>query len=123
MQPSSYQMATIVAEPYARKKVAKANGLPSGAIPVLASIAFEANSVDIRTPQQVYEAKMGATSLIRSYIATLVRAGFVKRHYSRRDHVTLQLTGSGLLVIGQYQRELREGCMNLGVRATRVVTA
>jgi hypothetical protein len=112
-----------MAEPYARKKVAKANSLPSGTIPVLASIAFELFSTQTHTSEHVYGVKMAADSLVRRYIGLLVKAGLVTRHRHPRKRTTLQISVEGQMVMNQYQRELREGCLNLGVRATRVVTA
>jgi predicted MarR family transcription regulator len=124
MKPAFYQLLTVVAEPNARRKVSKANGLPSGAIPVLASIAFRAFDCETRSSQDIYGANMGAKTLIRGYIAMLVKAGLVSRNRYHRDAVTLQLTTEGDRVIAQYERELRDGCRSFGsISATRVLTA
>ena len=123
MRPFDYQLLTIAVEPNARKKVAKANSILSGTIPVLASVAFRAFPTDNRTAQEVYAANMGAKTLVRRYLALLVRAGLVVRNRYYKGLATLSLTPEGHQVVGQYERALRDGCRSFGgTIASRVLT-
>jgi predicted transcriptional regulator len=122
MRPLDLSLLSVVAEPRARKIVSEAYGLKSGAVPVLAALAFKASQGKNTRPREVYEAKLGSETLIRQYIATLVKARLVERFTAYRTKF-LRLTSEGNAAVGQYERELREGCVEFGqVRPIRVLT-
>jgi hypothetical protein len=123
MRPADFHLLTVVAEPLARKTIAKAYSIPSGAIPVLAAIGFRANNGDSTRPCEVYGAKLGAETLIRSYVAKLVKARLVERLTTGRIRL-LRLTMEGRAAVGRYERALREGVVAFGqIRPQRVLTS
>lgn len=120
MTPFHFQLLTIVAEPKARKAVASAYGIPSGVLPVLAAIGFRSGQGDFTHPRELYEANMGAATLIRRYVALLVRANMVERTTTGRR--MLRPTLKGHEALGKYEREMREGVLAFGqVRPKRVL--
>lgn len=122
MRPTDLSLLTIVAEPKARKTVSKVYGLKTGAVPVLAAIAFRDHQGENTRPKEIYEAKLGSETLIRYYISTLVKARLVERFTTYRTR-KLRLTSEGMLAVGRYERELRAGCISFGqVLPMRVLT-
>jgi predicted transcriptional regulator len=121
MSPNDYLLLSSVVEPNARKIVSRVFGLESGAIPVLAAIAFKANEWGSAHPREIYDAKMGTETLIRHYISTLVKARLVVRTSGRSKR--LCLTPEASRVVERYEREMRNACGEWGwVTATRVLT-
>jgi predicted transcriptional regulator len=119
--PFNFQLLTIVAEPKARKTVAKEIGLPSGVIPVLAAVGFWEESCSSTHLFALYAAEMGAKTLIRHYIAQLVKAKLLKREGTNARR--LRLTIEGRQVLDQYERAMREGVYSYGhQRPQRVLT-
>lgn len=104
MQPTDSALLTLIAEPHARQVVAAKNELPSGAIPVLLAVKMSSWG----HPSSIYRAKIAAQTLVRSYLAQLVKAQLVERSSNGRSR-HLRVTLKGLGVIGQYERELRAG--------------
>ena len=122
MKPTDFQLLTIVVEPKARKAVAKEFGLPSGALPVLAAIAFNKNQGDSIRPYDLYRAEMGTKNLIRGYVAALVKANLVEHSTYFRTRF-LRLTWRGDQVVSKYERAIKEGCTEFSnTHAMRVVT-
>jgi hypothetical protein len=122
MSPSDFQLLTVVAEPKARKAVAKAYSIPSGAVPVLAAIGFWWVQNESTTPSEVYGAEMGSETLIRYYLGELKKAGLVERYTTGRVR-RVRPTSTGAAAVYRYQREMREGIAAFGqVWAKRVLT-
>jgi hypothetical protein len=120
MTPFHLQLLTIVAEPKARKTVANAYSIPSGVLPVLAAIGFWSGQGEFTHPRELYGAEMGAATLIRRYVALLVRASMVERSTAHRR--MLRATPRGHEALGKYERELREGVAAFAqVRPKRVL--
>jgi predicted transcriptional regulator len=121
MSPTDYLLLSSVVEPKARKIVSQAFGLESGAIPVLAAIAFNSNQGLYTWPREIYAAKMGTQTLIRHYISALVKARLVERTTTRPK--SLRLTPTGHDAMRRYTREMRDACGKWGlVTPTRVLT-
>lgn len=98
-------MVTVV-EPYARKKIAKEAGLPSGAVPVLAAIVSRSNLSLFSRPSTIYAANICNEKLARSYIRRLVAGGFIELE-RRRGCRYLRPTAVGLRVTISYCRVMR----------------
>ena len=111
-QASDYALLVCAAEPNARKSVALANQLPTGAIPVLAAVASIEKQGENPRSGAIYAINIGTPTLIRGYLADLVRLKLVERYRIGRSR-KLRLTLDGLRVIGQYQRQLRAGIRSM----------
>jgi hypothetical protein len=123
MRPIDLALLTIATEPKARRIVAKAYGLPTGAMPVLAALGFRDSQGESTRPREVYGAELGSETLIRHYIAVLIKARLVERFTIYRTRF-LRLTSQGITVVGRYERELREATVAFGqVKPMRVLTA
>jgi hypothetical protein len=122
LRPTELYLLSAVAEPKARRIVAEANAIPSGTIPVLAAIGFGYDEWGGLRAREIYEAKLGTETLIRQYIAVLVKAQLVER-YTRYRITRLRLTVEGLQAVKLYERELQQGVIAFGqVRPVRVLT-
>jgi hypothetical protein len=122
MSPSDLYLLTVIAEPKARRAVAKAYNLPSGVLPVLAAIGFRGNQNESTCPDEIYGAKLGAETLIRYYLNILVKAQLVERYRTGQVR-RLRLTPVGAAAVRQYEREMRDGAVAFGrVRPQRVLT-
>lgn len=102
-------LAISLAEPKARRKVAKAAGIPSGALPVLAGLVYRYRIKQSCRPRTLYGAEIASESLVRGYLRRLIQLGLVyltRRQGSRFLHPTLK----GLVVATDYAREMRTGC-------------
>ena len=62
----------------------------------------------IITPKQLYGAHLMSPSLLRKYLARLVKAGLVER-YTHRGRARLRFTLTGMGVAALYQRHLLGG--------------
>ena len=101
-------LAISLAEPKARRKVAKAAGIPSGAIPVLAGLVYRYRIKQNCRPRTLYGAGIASEQLVRAYVRRLIQLELVclERWHGRRFlHPTLK----GLAVATDYARELRAG--------------
>lgn len=105
---ADYALFIALSEPQARRRVSKAHKLPSGAIIVLVTVAALYELGGTIYPKQLYEARLMSPSLLREYMAVLVKAKLVER-YTYRGQARLHLTLEGLGVISQYQRHLLGG--------------
>ena len=99
-------LLTVVAEAAARKIIAKKAGIKSGALPLLAAIAFRRYQGHNTRPQQLYAGAVCNEKLARSYIKQLIGAGLVHLQIVR-DCRWLSPTLAGLGVAGNYAREIR----------------
>ena len=108
LYPTGWALFIAVSERQARRRVSKANGLPSGAVIVLVTVAALHELGGIITPKQLYGARLMSPSLLRKYLARLVKAGLVER-YTYRGRARLRFTLAGMGVSMQYQRHLLGG--------------
>ena len=108
LYPAGWALFIAVSERQARRRVSKAHGLPSGAIIVLVTVAALYELRGIITPKQLYGARLMSPSLLRKYLARLVKAGLVER-YTHRGRARLRFTLPGMGVSMQYQRHLLGG--------------
>jgi hypothetical protein len=124
MKVTDLLLLGVVVEPRARKIVARDFAVPSGAIPVLAAIAFRDGNGESTWTKDIYDVQIAAPTLIRYYIRTLIRLKLVEIAHQSPKIKTLRPTSTGCLAIGRYERELRQGCTAFGqVRLMRVLTA
>jgi DNA-binding MarR family transcriptional regulator len=105
---ADYALFIALSEPQARRRVSKAHKLPSGAVIVLVTVAALYELGGIIYPKQLYEARLMSPSLLRQYLAVLVKAKLVER-YTYRSQARLHLTLEGLGVMGHYKRYLLGG--------------
>jgi DNA-binding MarR family transcriptional regulator len=75
---------------------------------VLVTVAALYELRGIIIPKQLYGACLMSPSLLRKYLARLVKAGLVGR-YTHRGRARLRLTLPGLGVVALYQRHLLGG--------------
>ncbi len=108
LYPTEWALFIAVSERQARRRVSKAHGLPSGAVIVLVTVAALYELGGIITPKQLHEARLMSPSLLRKYLARLVKAGLVER-YTHRGRARLRFTLAGMGVSMQYQRHLLGG--------------
>ena len=108
LYPTEWALFIAVSERQARRRVSKAHGLPSGAIIVLVTVAALHELRGIIAPKQLYGARLMSPSLLRKYLARLVKAGLVER-YTYRGRARLRFTLAGMGVSMQYQRHLLGG--------------
>ena len=101
-------LMVTVFEPYARKKIAKEAGLPSGAIPVLAAIVSRSNLSLYSRPSTIYAVNICNEKLARSYIRCLIAGGLIDLE-RRRGCRYLRPTALGLRVTDSYCRAMRCG--------------
>ena len=106
--PAGYSLFIALSEPQARRRISQAHKLPSGAVIVLVTVAALHELGAGIFPRNLYEAQLMSPSLLRKYLAELVKAKLVER-YAYRGHARLRLTLDGLMVSGQYQRHLLGG--------------
>lgn len=106
--PADYSLFIALSEPQARRRVSKAHKLPSGAIIVLITVAALQELKLGVFPRSLYAAQLMSPSLLRKYLAELVKAQLVER-YTVRGHAHLRLTLSGVGVRHEYQRHLLGG--------------
>ena len=106
--PIDWSLFIAVSERQARRRVSKTHGLPSGAIIVLVTVAALTKLGGIVAPHQLHNARLMSASLLRKYLATLVRLKLVER-YTYRGCARLRLTLTGLGVSGEYHRHLLNG--------------
>lgn len=106
--PADYALFIALSERQARRRVSKRHQLPSGAVIVLATVAALHKLGGIIYPRQLYSARLMSASLLRKYLAELVKAKLVER-YAHRGHARLHLTLTGSLVSSEYQRHLLGG--------------
>ncbi len=108
LYPTGWALLIAVSERQARRRVSKAHGLPSGAVIVLVTVAALHELGGIIAPKQLHEARLMSPSLLRKYLARLVKAGLVERYTSRgRARLRLTLTVMGVTTL--YQRHLLGG--------------
>ena len=101
-------LAISLAEPKARRKVAKAAGIPSGAVPVLAGLVYRCRIKQNCRPRTLYDAGIASESLVRRYLRRLIQLELVyleRRYGSRFLHPTLK----GMAVATEYARQMRAG--------------
>ena len=108
LYPAEWALFIAVSERQARRRVSKAHGLPSGAITVLITVAALYELREIIRPKQLYGARLMSPSLLRKYLARLVKAGLVER-YTHRGRARLRFTLAGMGVTALYQRHLLGG--------------
>jgi hypothetical protein len=122
LQIAELLLLASAVEPKARRIVSAEYCTPSGAIPVLAAIAFRAKDALFSVcSADIYEARIAAPTLVRYYIGTLIRLKLVQVEAGKRR--TLRPTLAGLAATQRYEREMREGCSSFGkVRPMRVLT-
>ncbi len=122
LQISELLLLASAVEPRARRLVSAEYCTPSGAIPVLAAIAFRAKDPLFSVcSTDIHEARIAAPTLVRYYIATLIRLKLVQVEAGKRR--TLRPTLDGLAATRRYEREMRDGCTEFGrVRLMRVIT-
>lgn len=106
--PADYALFIALAEPQARRHVAQASKLPSGAIIVLATVAALHKIGEIAHPSKLHAARLMSASLLRKYLAILVKAQLVQR-YTKRGRAQLRLTAEGMSTAADYQRHLLGG--------------
>lgn len=102
-------LAISLAEPAARRKVAKSAGIPSGAVPVLAGVVFRARIRQSCRPRTLYGAGIASEKLVRAYIRQLIQAELVSLERLRGCRF-LHPTLKGLGVAAEYSRQIRLGC-------------
>ena len=108
LYPAGWALFIAVSERQARRQVSKAHGLPSGAVIVLVTVAALHELGGVITPKQIHAARLMSPSLLRKYLARLVKAGLVER-YTNRGHARLRITLAGAGISMQYQRHLLGG--------------
>ncbi|ALW84165.1 hypothetical protein AUC43_03055 [Hymenobacter sedentarius] len=108
LYPAGWALFIAVSERQARRRVSKANGLPSGAVIVLVTVAALHELGGIIYPGQLYAARLMSPSLLRKYLVRLVATKLVER-YAHRGHARLRLTLEGSVVSSQYRRYLLSG--------------
>ncbi|MBH8567306.1 hypothetical protein KB206_00305 [Microvirga sp. STS02] len=112
IQPAHYNSLVVVAEPKARRTIAAKYALPSGAIPVLISVAVMADLRGTQRVSAVYAREIARDELVRQYIAVLCKAGLLQRYtLGRLRRVRLTLEGTG--VVAAFHREIRAGLREL----------
>ena len=97
-----------LSEPKARRKCAKAAGIPTGAVPVLAGLVYKYRMNQISRPRTLYGAEIASEKLIRAYIRCLIQSELVRLEV-RRGCRFLHPTLKGLGIAAEYAREIRAG--------------
>ncbi|ALW84168.1 hypothetical protein AUC43_03070 [Hymenobacter sedentarius] len=108
LYPAGWALFIAVSERQTRRRISEAYKLPSGAVIVLVTVAALHELGGIIYPRQLYAARLMSPSLLRKYLAELVKARLVER-YAHRGHARLRLTLSGVGAVAQYQRQLLGG--------------
>ena len=108
LYPTGWALFIAVSERQARRRVSQRYKLPSGAVIVLATVAALYELGGIIYPGQLYKARLMSPSLLRKYLAELVKGKMVER-YVQRGHARLRLTLSGATISAQYQANLLSG--------------
>jgi DNA-binding MarR family transcriptional regulator len=106
--PTGYALFIALSEPQARRRTAKVHSIPSGAVIVLVTVSAVHELGEIIHPSQLYAARLMSPSLLRRYLAVLVKAGLVQR-YTTRGRARLRLTVEGMVVCNEYKRHLLGG--------------
>lgn len=106
--PADFSLFIVLSEPQARRRVSERYRLPSGAIIVLITVEALRKAGAAAATRALHNAKLMSPSLLRKYLATLVKARLVERYTChRRARLRLTLDGAG--VVGYYTRLLLGG--------------
>ena len=108
LYPAGWALFIALSERQARRRVSQRYKLPSGAVIVLATVAALYELGGIITPKHLHEARLMSPSLLRKYLARLVRTGLVER-YTHRGRARLRITLAGAVISMDYQRHLLGG--------------
>lgn len=108
LYPPDWALFIALSERQARRRVSQRYKLPSGAVIVLATVAALYKLGGIITPGQLHAARLMSPSLLRKYLAELVKGKLVER-YAQRGHARLRLTLNGATISAQYQAYLLSG--------------
>jgi hypothetical protein len=102
----------IASEAHARRSVAKAASINSGALPILALLYFRYSQGQKTRPLTLYAAEIANKPLVRAYVRELAAAKMVQveTHRGRR---WLAVTLAGCALASKYYRSCREGCRSI----------